>query len=167
MEIEGRQTVTGSGAWSATLQVNLRGSGEQIPYSRKLLALSKSLIDAGEFSIAVVVAHVACEVATDRAFNRLYVMKKLKYLERPIGKLLPSKNLENSKIRQLYTALSNDSIEKERFWQQFTRSVTRRNRVSHRGEVVAEFDAKASLDAATQLVEHLDIALTRLSNELL
>jgi hypothetical protein len=167
MPSKGRQALKGSGRNSVTLNVQCCGDGEALPYPQKLLAFSKSLIEAGESSIAVVVAHIACEVAMDRALNKLYVIRKLEYLEQAVEDLLPGKNLGNDKTRRLYFSLSNDPIEKEPFWGEFKKSVKRRNGVSHRGEMVGEADAKASLDAATRLVEHLDRTLARLSNELL
>jgi len=40
-----------------------------ITYPQKLLLLAQKLIDSEEFSISVVAAHMACEVAADRAFT--------------------------------------------------------------------------------------------------
>ena len=78
----GRFTISGS--W-ANVQV--------ITYPQKLLALAQGLIDSGEHSVSVVVAHMACEVATDRAFTDAFKAKGLEYLEEPIEKLLPRKGM--------------------------------------------------------------------------
>ena len=40
-----------------------------IPYPQRLLEVAQSLIHQSEFSIAVVVAHMACEVATERSLS--------------------------------------------------------------------------------------------------
>jgi hypothetical protein len=41
-----------------------------IPYAETLLDKSKELIQRGEFNIATVVAHMACEIAVERAISR-------------------------------------------------------------------------------------------------
>ena len=113
-----------------------------ITYPQKLLALAQWLIDLGKFSISVVVAHMACEVATDRTFTEVFKAKGIEYLEEPIEKLLPSNNLGNDKTRKVYTALTGDGIQNQPFWQRFTESATRRNRISHNGATVGLAEAE-------------------------
>ena len=68
-----------------------------ITYPQKLLAFAEQLIGLGEHSISIVVAHMACEVATDRALSDAFKAKGLEYLEDPIEDLLPGNNLGNSR----------------------------------------------------------------------
>ena len=70
-----------------------------ITYPQKLLAVAQSLIDTGEYSISIVVSHIACEVAIDRAFTNSFRAKGLEYLEAPIEMLLSGNNLGNDKRR--------------------------------------------------------------------
>jgi hypothetical protein len=46
-----------------------------ITYPQKLLTLAGRLIDEGEFGIAIVVAHMACEIATERSLSEAFVAK--------------------------------------------------------------------------------------------
>ena len=130
-------------------------NAQVITYPQKLLALAQWLIDSGKFSISVVVAHMACEVATDRTFTEVFKAKGIEYLEEPIEKLLPSNNLGNDKTRKVYTALTGDGIQNQPFWQRFTESATRRNRISHNGATVGLAEAEASLAVAKEFVAHL------------
>jgi hypothetical protein len=67
------------------------------------------LIDDGEFSIAVVVSHMACEVAVERAFNEAFPAKGLSYLEDPVMAFVSGHNLATDRICNLYTALTGGS----------------------------------------------------------
>jgi len=78
------QISTGTGDITL-ISFTMRADATLITYPQKLLDMAKGLIDAGEFSIAVVVAHIACEVATDRAFTKAFAAKGLDYLEESIG----------------------------------------------------------------------------------
>jgi hypothetical protein len=64
-----------------------------ITYPQKLLGLAQKLIDDGEFPIAVVVAHAACEVATERSLPKAFDAKGIAYLEGPVTDLYSGSNL--------------------------------------------------------------------------
>ena len=55
-----------------------------IPYEETLLAAARTLITNGELSIAVVVAHMACEIGAERAIARAFAAKGVGYLEEPV-----------------------------------------------------------------------------------
>ena len=151
-----RHGVTGSGALSVNIGLNVVvGMGQITPYPNKLLAVAEQLIKADEFSISIVVAHIACEVATDRAFAHAYRTRGLEYLEDAVEDLLPGNNLATEKTRKLYTALTGDEVEQQEFWRRFKDSVKRRNQVSHGGAVMNRHEAEESLDVARKLVAHL------------
>jgi len=133
-----------------------RGDATAITYPQTLLDIAKGLIDAGKFSIAVVVAHIACEVATDRAFTKAFGAKGLDYLEESIGAYFSGSAFSQDRNRKLYTALTGDEIQKEPFWVPFTRSVERRNRIAHKGAIVGKTEAEESLAVATDFVAHLE-----------
>src|SRR5689334_14681244 len=63
-----------------------------ITYPQRLLALAQELIDRGEYSISIVVSHIACEVAVDRVFAAAYKVKNIEYLEEAVENLLPGNN---------------------------------------------------------------------------
>lgn len=132
-----------------------RLSLEVIPYSRRLLTLARSLIDQGEHSIAVVVAHMACEVATEQKLSEAFVIKGVQYLEDAITNFFNGYNLGNERLRDLYVALTRDSIQNEPFWSEFKASVARRNDIIHWGAIVGAVDAERSYRAANNFLRHL------------
>ena len=50
-----------------------------IPYAETLLAKSQELISSGDFNIATVVAHMACEIAAERAISLAFASRGLGY----------------------------------------------------------------------------------------
>jgi DNA-directed RNA polymerase subunit RPC12/RpoP len=126
-----------------------------ITYPQSLLNLAKIFIDQGHFSIALIVAHMACEIASERAISAAFAARGISDLEEPVESFLNGYNLGNPRIRQLYTALTRDEIEKNPFWEEFQVSGDRRNAVIHRGATVDKTTAEKSLKAATDLVAHL------------
>lgn len=122
----------GSGSGSATAQAQV------VTYPQKLLTIAQKLIDDGEYSIAAVVAHMACEIATERSLSEAFVTKGITYLEDSVMKLLNGYNLTNNRIRRVYTALTGDEVQKVVFWQKLTDSVARRNDIIHAGVLVGK-----------------------------
>lgn len=125
------------------------------PYSETLLAKSQELIAKGEFNIAVVVAHMACEISVERAISRAFVDKGIEYLEDPIFALMSGYNLANERIRNLYNAMTGREVQKEPFWQAFKESATRRNKTVHKGGSVTKAEVEETFKAATDLVAYL------------
>src|SRR5688572_1002019 len=50
-------------------------------YPERLLRVARKLIDDGEHTVAVVVAHMACEISTERALTRAFAARGCSYLE--------------------------------------------------------------------------------------
>ena len=126
-----------------------------ISYPEKLLTAAQELIEKGEFSIAVVVAHMACEISVERAISRAFKTKGLDYPEQPVEDLLSSYNLANPRVQNIYNAISGDEIQKQPFWQQFKESAVRRNDAVHEGKIATKAEAETSFSAATSLVKYL------------
>jgi hypothetical protein len=49
--------------------------GDVVIYPRKLLMVARKLIDEGEYGIAVIVAHMACEIAAGRSLAEAFVAR--------------------------------------------------------------------------------------------
>jgi hypothetical protein len=127
-----------------------------VTYPQRLLGLAKKLMGDGEFGIAIVVAHMACEIATERAMSDAFAAKGVSYLEDPVTEFLNGYSLANSRIRKLYTALTGDEVEKASFRQGFKASAVRRNKIVHSSVVaVTKTEADESYLAASALVAHL------------
>lgn len=128
---------------------------ELITYPQNLLKFARNLIDEGQFSIAVVVAHMACEIATERLVSESFKQKDVEYLKEAVYEFLNGYNLANDKIRKLYTALTGDEIQKQPFWEKFKNSAKRRNRIVHEGITVKNVEAEESFQIAEDLVTHI------------
>ncbi len=133
----------------------MRANATVIPYSEALLAKSQEWIARGEFGIAVVVAHMACEIEAERAISHAFSERGIEFLEDAVSALYSGSNLAIDRIRDLYNALTGKEIHKEAFWQAFKKSATRRNDVVHKGATVTKAEAEASYQAARNLVAYL------------
>jgi hypothetical protein len=135
---------------TATGQIEIVAS-----YPRILLDLARSLIDEGRYGIAVVVAHMACEIATERSLSNAFASRGVQYLQDSVTDFLNGYNLANKRIRRLYTALTGDEVQNAPFWQPFKESSKRRNNIIHGGMIVQKSDAENSHKAANELLVHL------------
>jgi hypothetical protein len=126
-----------------------------ISYPEKLLITAQDLIAQGEFSIAVVVAHMVCEISGERAISQAFKAQGIDYLQQPVEDLLSGYNLANERVRNLYNAVTGGAIQQQPFWQHFKESATRRNQAVHEGKIATKAEAEASLNAASSLVKYL------------
>jgi len=124
-------------------------------YPEKLLTTAKDMIEKGEFSIAVVVAHTACEISAERAIYRAFKAKGVDYLQQAVEDLLSGYNLANDLVRNLYNAVTDSRIQNQAFWQPFKESATVRNKAVREGGITTKAEAEASFNAASSLVKHL------------
>lgn len=145
--------------FSVSLEAKISVSGSiqaiVITYPQTLLSVARSLIDNGQSDIAVVVLHMACEVAVERTLSEAFVKKGIQYLEESIEALLNGYNLSSDRLRKLYTALTGDAIEKQSFWPKFKESASRRNGIIHKGKIVSQAEAEESFKAVSELIVHL------------
>ena len=138
-----------------TASENVTVQAEVITYPQNLLLLARALIDESRFGIAVIVAHMACEIATERSLSEAFVTKGLQYLEGAIDEFLNGYNLANKRIRKLYVAMTGDEVQTAPFWDKFKESAQRRNNIIHSGAIVGKTEAEESYTAAAALVAHL------------
>jgi hypothetical protein len=125
-----------------------------ISYPRILMDVARGLIDQGQFSIAVVVVHMACEVATEQKFSEAFRTKGINYLQESVTDLLNGYSLGNDRIRNLFVALTGDEVQKAAFWAKFKESATRRNKIMHEGLTVDKAAAEDSYRASDDLLTH-------------
>lgn len=142
--------------------VEFTGSIEVVTYPQTLLATCKGFIKDRHYGISVVVAHMACEVSTERTLSAAFASKGLQNLEDPIFKFFNGYNLANERIRKLYTALTGDDIEHRSFWQAFKESTERRNKIVHRGIRIGQEEADSSYQATSDFVSYLSDFVSRL-----
>lgn len=127
-----------------------------IPYTQRLLETAESLVERKEYSVAVVTAHMACELAAELAFARAFTARKIQELADPVMDLLPSNNLGNERVRKLFDALAGGELATKPFWIAFKASSERRNKAVHHGGSLSEQEARDSIAAAKQLIAHVN-----------
>jgi hypothetical protein len=128
---------------------------ELITYPQHLLNFARKLIDDGQFSIAAIVCHMACEIATERTLSESFGKKGIQHLKEPVLSFSSGYSLSNNRLRVLYTALTGDEIQKQSFWQGFKDLAKRRNNIVHGELIIGKDDAEKSLKAAHDFVMHL------------
>ena len=123
-----------------------------VPYSERLLGVSKKLIEDGEYGVAVVVAHLASEVETQRTLHE--VAQGNPDLEKKV-RASDGYGLNRFKVRTLYSTLTGDDIEAAPLWPRFKASSDRRNEIVHKSRLASKDEAEESHAACSALVAHL------------
>jgi hypothetical protein len=92
----------------------------------------------------------------ERIFTELFMSKKIREMEEPVGDLLPSYNVTNRKVRRLYDSMSGDELAKTPFWTDLMRLTELRNGVVH-GSIrsVGKEEAQKAVRAAHELQSHV------------
>ena len=121
---------------------------------RELFERAQALCEAGETSLAVVIAQAAFE-----ALIRQTVEERL--LAREIGGLRDHLHnykaaLQESQSRKLWLELTHDEIGRHRGWNSYLEHVKRRNDLVHEGVEVDQAGACASISAVLLLLEHIE-----------
>jgi len=142
-------------------------------YHQQLLELAEELIKEEKrhrYSLAVIVAHMACEMAVERVM--VEVAKGTKKLQKSkIGRIfrhlrigfwnkqtvrMSGYNIGSPRNRVAYTKLTGDKIQQEKpMWDNFKKSVTRRNKIVHTRTIARQTEAQESLKATEALIEYL------------
>ncbi len=126
-------------------------------HQKHLFDIGHNLLNQGQYSISIVVFHMACEVAVARALDRAYAAKGLQDLQPAIDEFMNGYNLANHRNRDLYNSLLGVEIDKQPFWSAFCESAFRRNKIIHRGLIVTQADAHASYQACHDFLTHVGI----------
>jgi hypothetical protein len=127
-----------------------------VRYPDVLLKTARTFVKDGHHDIAVVVAHMAAEVAAERVMRAAFEKLSIPALAQPVFDLLSGYNLGNDRVRKLYAALTGDDINARKFWHDFKQSAERRNRVVHEGHRPKAGEAEQSIEAVQALLWHLD-----------
>lgn len=125
-----------------------------IAYSRILLNEAQNLINAGQFDMAVVISHAACEIAMEQVLSNAIANKDIRYLEEWLSEFLGKPT--NERAQRLLTVLTGKEIQGQQpLWREFKKSWNRRNDIVHRGVRVVKDEAEHSLKFCTDLVNYL------------
>jgi hypothetical protein len=134
------------GGWHAVLTVT--------EYPIRLLGIAEELSPENP-GIAIVVAHMACEIAVARALSRAFLSRGLTDLEESVLNFWNGYNLATERHRKLYVALTGDNVQAQPFWQGFCDSARLRNRIMHGGHIATPAEAERSLAAIKAFIGHV------------
>ena len=132
--------------------------------SKILLGQAKQLSNDGQHQFAVVLAHAACELATEDALNSLIRHRA----DSALGDVLMSFvtngcTLADRRVRKAYVALTGDNpagdskngVKPARWWDDWNSSRELRHQVAHAGARVIDQQAAACLVAVDAYMTHL------------
>jgi len=136
------------------------------PMSLPLLSNShepyQSLVDSardwhaqGYYKEAVILTQIGLELFTEKVLGHLYRQRDIEYLKPQFEHLLTNYNIGNSKVSDLYVALSDDPIKQQPFWTDLTAHVELRNNLVHDGQDATEAQSHRSLQAVQALIAHV------------
>ena len=134
----------------------------QPPYHKALLKTANRLLEDHQPAVALIVAHMACEIYAEQVMAQAFKKRGAADLEDAVTDLLSSNNLANDRVRRLYTALTDDQIQDTPFWKDFKESATLRNQAIHHGARISPEQARTSCEVAGKIVTHLDSVTKRL-----
>jgi glucuronate isomerase len=118
--------------------------------------------DSGQHSFPVVLAHAACEWATEDALRRLLNHKGLADdVAAPILRAFTTTSLTDKRVRQLFKAMTGASPGDETWWQAFEESRHLRNQVAHRGFAASSDQALEALSLAESCIAFIMQAIEK------
>ena len=127
-----------------------------------LLELAQGLARSAEqkhWGLAVVVAHTACEVATERALTRMLIAARseaeMEKVKKKFGTYGYSK-IQVEEVQKLYRSLTRDDITEWSDWGQFDESIKNRNAIVHDGKDATQQKSRKCLELAVRFFHHLD-----------
>jgi hypothetical protein len=145
-------------------------SGQQIgdvvllkPVYRFLLAQARDLISAQQYQFAVILAHAACELATEETVNNLLRHWAEFSREAVMSDLKRGATLDDPKVLNLYSALAQDypagqperGVAPAAWWQIWKVSLELRHEVAHNGLQVTKAQARGCVESCRHYIDHL------------
>ncbi|GAC1372586.1 MAG: hypothetical protein NVSMB39_6850 [Candidatus Saccharimonadales bacterium] len=124
------------------------------PYEN-LLHAAETAFSEGQAKESVILAQTAVELFTEKTLGELYVRRNVEYLKAPFENLLINYNIGNNKVSKLYIALADDDIKQTDFWAAFIAHTELRNALVHEAAEATTAQARASLEAVTALIAHV------------
>jgi hypothetical protein len=129
------------------------------PWYAHLTRVSKRLMRL-QPEMGIVAAQMAVEVFVEEVVRQLPTRRGL---EGPVAEAmlacLPDRSLMDRRSRELWTALTGDSLSQADAWKGYHRHIELRNRVVHGGVRVEQDDARESLEACLGLIQHMQKTL--------
>jgi hypothetical protein len=122
----------------------------------RLLAEANAAMRNGQNEMAVVLAQVAAELCTEAAVSGLLRARSMNELTKPLLKLFVSYNICQDRLRDVYNALSGDTIQGQtQFWEKLCTHTKRRNAIVHEGKGCTRPEAEESCKAVGDYIAHV------------
>jgi hypothetical protein len=124
-----------------------------------------------EYRFAVMLAHAACDLATEGALGQLLQLRKVELLgDYVLDSLGQGKSLDDRRARKLYATLTgenpagdkNQGCPRAPWWDSWETSRKLRHHVVYAGQQITRDQALACIDASEQYVAHLAANVARL-----
>jgi len=126
------------------------------PWSRQLIAFARQINDQGQHQFAVVLAHAACEWATEDALVRLLRHRGLTdNVAEPIVEVFTTTSFTNRQLRKLFTEMTGAEPQKEKWWDGWLASRGVRHSIAHRGLAATPEQALDALSLAESCVSYI------------
>lgn len=153
--------VIGTGNFELTVP---KSTGVLLHHHEQLIKMAEAAISRSENALAIILAHAACEIFTERAFKLIFSFKKLESLFSCIvNPAWEYNNLKAKKVRDLYMVTTGDDITKDtKLWKKFLDHVKRRNSIAHRGETATRTEAEKSCNTVKEFIRHIEEVLRKI-----
>lgn len=143
---------------------SLQFSGTMLHEHEVLLKRAEDELDKQEYSLSIIMSHVAIEICTERAFKLLFSFRGIEYIyDAVINPSWRYNNLSgnNKEARRLYAALSGEAFDDKAnpFWKDLSAHVKKRNGIAHRGVQSTKKEAELSVKVAKKYVKHIEDTL--------
>jgi hypothetical protein len=132
------------------------------PIAHHLLAFARQKLTEGEYQIAVVLAHAACEWHTEWALDSLIKLKGAELLGEVTMSLIgDSITLADRRVRKLYGALTGDypagqpGLAPAPWWSEWAEGRELRHAVAHKGKQVTQPPAEAVVALVDAYIAHI------------
>lgn len=130
----------------------------QPPYYKTLLKLAREQREANQHAVAVVVAHMAFEIATEQAFTSLLSQRvgTDDGLDDAVLGVLPGRTFMDKRTRTLWASLTGgDDISAADGWKAYHRSVEVRNGAVHRGTRASDDESARAIESVERVMAHV------------
>jgi hypothetical protein len=130
------------------------------PAWEKLFEIARAQAKEGQYQLAVVFSHAACELQIEGAVNQLLNARSDKVLVKLVSPAnLDTMSLDSDRVYRVYAALTNDHPKEADWWKEWMKSRQDRHAVAHKGLTMTEQQANAAIASAQKHLDHVSKAV--------
>jgi hypothetical protein len=125
------------------------------PYHQTLMMAAHGSIPT-QPAVAIVVAFMACEIATELVISVAFKARSIEDLEEAVTNFMNGNSLTNDRNRKLYVALTGDAVHEQPFWADLKECASWRNSSVHSGARISREQAAKACDTMVRVINHLE-----------